>query len=60
MSKENNYKCGVIKSDKCIIAEKEPDICCNTARQCCIFCLEKQCPIKEKYKEFITKHAGVI
>ena len=35
---------------KCSINKKEKEICCSTARQCCYFCFEENCPIKENYE----------
>jgi len=38
--------CPIEKAEK----EKGSEICCDAARQCCYFCFEDDCPIKEAYK----------
>jgi len=50
---------------KCPIEKKEQkldsEICCmGGARQCCFFCMELDCPIKEKYRELIRVYNGVL
>lgn len=45
------------------VKEKElgSEICCmGGARQCCFFCMDLECPIKEEYRELIRAYDGVL
>jgi len=51
--------------DKCPIAlkerKKESEICCDGgARQCCVFCLDIECPVKSEYESIIRAFGGVL
>lgn len=35
------------------------EICCDQARQCCFFCYEEGCPVKEKFRKLIQKYGDL-
>ena len=38
--------------------KRSSEICCDAARQCCFFCFEDECPIKEMYQDIIAMYGG--
>ena len=46
-----SFQCPIEKKEH----EKNSEICCDAARQCCFFCFEDTCPIKNAYKKEIKK-----